>query len=105
MDSKLLARIAAIIFIAVSLTMTAIELTRTPKPGRGELGSAAVDPVAVDPLRAELSRCQRLGQAGASDSACLVAWDENRRRFLGQPVIARGVTPTPTPATPSDQGQ
>ena len=105
MDSKLLARIAAIVFVAVALTMTAIELTRTPAANSDEARKATVEPAAVDPLRAELSRCQRLGQAGASDPACLAAWDENRRRFLGQPVTARGGTPTPTPAIPSDQGQ
>lgn len=37
----------------------------------------------VDPLRAELTRCQALGEAGARDAACLAAWAESRRRFLG----------------------
>ena len=35
-----------------------------------------------DPLRTELIRCQRLGDAGPRDAACLRAWAENRERFL-----------------------
>ena len=51
-DSKLLARIGAIVFVAIAITMTAIEMSRPPEP------------------------------AGASDPDCLRAWAENRRRFL-----------------------
>ena len=36
----------------------------------------------VDPLTAEFTRCQALGEAGARDPQCLAAWAENRRRFL-----------------------
>ena len=34
MDSKLLARIGAVIFIAIAITMTAIEMSRAPEPPR-----------------------------------------------------------------------
>ena len=37
----------------------------------------------TDPLVAEFTRCQALGQDGARDAGCLAAWAENRRRFLG----------------------
>ncbi|WP_380878909.1 hypothetical protein ACFB49_19270 [Sphingomonas sp. DBB INV C78] len=82
MDTKLLARIGAIIFIAIAITMTAIEMSRSPDPGRDEPATVADTSATVDPLLIELRRCQSLGQAGASDSACLRAWTENRRRFL-----------------------
>jgi conjugative transfer region protein TrbK len=37
----------------------------------------------TDPLRAELDRCNGLGQAALADAACRAAWAENRRRFFG----------------------
>lgn len=81
MDSKLLARIGAIVFVAIAITMTAIEMSRGPEPAREE-PAAVAEKSATDPLLIELRRCQSLGQAGASDQNCLRAWAENRRRFL-----------------------
>lgn len=81
MEPKLLARIGAIIFVAIAITMTTIEMSRAPEPPREE----RVAPVAAnetDPLLIELRRCQALGAAGADDRDCLRAWAENRRRFL-----------------------
>ena len=64
-------------------------------------GSDGSDPVTVaqpvttrDPLRAELARCGAMGEAGGRDPACLHAWAENRRRFLGQPEPATSTAPT-----------
>jgi conjugative transfer region protein TrbK len=80
MDMKTIARIGALAFAAVAITVTAIEM-RAGAP-------APVDPIAAaprpgaDPLRDEMLRCQLIGQAAASDPACLRAWAENRRRFL-----------------------
>lgn len=76
-----LARIGAIAFVAIAITMTAIEMRDARKPVPEHV--AAV-PIAndADPLRGELIRCQTIGQAGASDPDCLRAWAENRRRFL-----------------------
>ncbi len=81
MDSRTLARIGAVAFVAIAITATIIELTRKgerpeimpPRPAQAR---------AVDPLRAELLRCQSLGEAGPRDPACLRAWAESRRRFL-----------------------
>lgn len=50
--------------------------------------------VDTDPIRAELIRCQGLGETGAHDSDCLRTWAENRRRFLG------GNTPNNQPREP-----
>ncbi len=80
METKLLARIGAIIFIAIAITMTAIEMSRAPEPPRAEPAVVA-DTSATDPLLIELRRCQSIGAAGASDPDCLRAWAENRRRF------------------------
>ncbi len=98
MDTKLLARIGAIVFVAIAITMTAIEMSRAPEPSRAEPVAVADTSSATDPLLIELRRCQSLGQAGASDPDCLRAWAENRRRFLApgaRPAarIADGATP------------
>ena len=82
MDTKLFARIGAVIFIAIAITMTAIELSRGPDAGRDARRAERPAAVAADPLLAELQRCQMLGQGGATDQSCLRAWAENRRRFL-----------------------
>jgi conjugative transfer region protein TrbK len=82
MDTKLLARIGAVIFVAIAITMTAIELGRGPDAGRDAARAEHKAPLAADTLLAEMQRCQMLGQAGANDPDCLRAWAENRRRFL-----------------------
>jgi len=83
MDSKLLARIGAVVFVAIAITMTAIEMSRPPAPPRAGPAAIADTAAATDPLMVELRRCQSLGASGASDPDCLSAWAENRRRFLG----------------------
>jgi len=90
MDSKWLARGGAIAFVAVVITITALEMRDAPRGGEPAFSDPAVTERA-DPLAAELVRCQSIGQAGASDGACLRAWAENRRRFLapgGRPAAA-----------------
>jgi conjugative transfer region protein TrbK len=81
-DTKLLARIGAVIFIAIAITMTAIEMARAPQTHREAALANASEIQPDDPLLLELRRCQELGAAGASDRDCLRAWAENRRRFL-----------------------
>ncbi len=96
MDAKTLARIGAVAFVAVAITATVIELTR--KEERPEMRPAPSAQVgAADPLRAELLRCQGIGEAGPRDPACLRAWAESRRRFL----MPRT---TPSPGTPGSTG-
>lgn len=94
MDGKTLARIGAVVFVAIAVTATAIEMTR--KDDRQN--SPATQARAVterDPLGAELARCSGMGEAGARDPSCLKTWAENRRRFLGEPA------PTPAPTAPA----
>jgi conjugative transfer region protein TrbK len=92
MDGKMLARIGAITFVAVALTVTAIELTRKDDAPTSS-PTPRLHPV-TDPLRDAQRRCQQLGQAAANDAECLRVWAETRDRFLGK-------TPAPTaPLTP-----
>ena len=90
MDGKMLARLGAIIFVAVAITATAIEMTRKEE-------APASSPVSLqqptrDPLREGQRRCQQLGQKAAEDSECLRVWAETRDRFLGR---------TPAPLSPT----
>jgi conjugative transfer region protein TrbK len=91
MDGKMLARLGAIIFVAVAITATAIEMTRKEE-------APASPPVRVleparDPLREGQRRCQQLGEAAANDAECLRVWAETRDRFLGR---------SPAPAAPTE---
>ncbi len=76
------ARAAAMAFVMIAIAATAIQFRHGDhKPAEGSPPLPAV--VDADPLRADLARCQILGEAGAHDAGCLHAWAENRRRFLG----------------------
>lgn len=93
MDGKMLARLGAIIFVAIAITATVIEMTRQDEPQRGRPAPELRRP--ADPLRQSLRRCQQLGEAAVSDPGCLATWAENRDRFLGR---------TPVPAAPHQNG-
>ncbi|PTQ66510.1 putative entry exclusion protein TrbK-alt [Celeribacter persicus] len=95
MEGKVLARIAAIVFVAIAITATVIEMTREEAPVPAS-SAPALQPSA-DPLRATLRRCQQLGEAAASDADCLAAWAENRDRFLGRTPASEA------PQRPGDQ--
>lgn len=102
MDGKLLARLGAVVFVAVAITATAIEMSRNQEAGESWTSSRPTM-VSPDPLRDELFRCQALGEAGPRDPACLRAWAENRRRFLdpgAQPAPPlSAAAPAPRPST------
>lgn len=102
MEGKVLARGAAIVFVAIAITASIIEITRedvsVPAP------SAPAFQPAADPLRAGQRRCQQMGEAAANDAECLGIWAESRDRFLGRAPAPQGsaqLTPTqPAPVTP-----
>ncbi|MBZ9794676.1 putative entry exclusion protein TrbK-alt [Mesorhizobium sp. ES1-4] len=97
MDGKTLARIGAIVFVAVAITATAIEMNR--KDDRPEAFTGQIRPVATqDPLAAELLRCSEIGEVGPRDPSCLRAWAENRRRFLGHPDQSSSQAPVSSPS-------
>lgn len=81
MDGKMLARLGAIVFVAVAVTATAIEMTRK-QDAPASLSARPLQPEG-DPLRESQRRCQQLGQQAASDPECLRVWAETRDRFLG----------------------
>jgi conjugative transfer region protein TrbK len=93
MDGKMLARLGAVVFVAIAITATAIEMTRK-ETAPVEEPARVVEPVR-DPLREGQRRCQQLGQAATSDPECMRVWAETRDRFLGR---------SPAPAAPA-QGQ
>jgi conjugative transfer region protein TrbK len=103
MDGKMLARVAAVLFVAFAIIATVIDLTRKEAaPVDTSIKSATS--ATIDPLRDELTRCQLLGEAGARDAACLRAWAENRRRFLAPDARPEAKLPEPgeliVPSTP-----
>ncbi|CAK7255952.1 MULTISPECIES: putative entry exclusion protein TrbK-alt [unclassified Shinella] len=82
MDGKMLARLGAVVFVAVAITATAIEMTRKEE-------APSTEPVRLiepsrDPLREGQRRCQQLGQRAIDDTECLRVWAETRDRFLGR---------------------
>ncbi len=93
MDGKMLARLAPVIFVAVAITATVIELTRKDEDPASAPGHLAQRE--RDPLREGQRRCQQLGQKAAEDAECLRIWAETRDRFLGR---------KPAPASPSTSG-
>ncbi len=93
MEGKLLARIAAVVFIAVAITATIIEMTREDMPVPTPSASSFQPP--ADPLREGQRRCQEMGEAAANDPTCLRIWADTRDRFLGR---------TPAPAAPEPNG-
>jgi conjugative transfer region protein TrbK len=98
MNGKMLARLGAVVFVGIAITVTVVELTRTPDaPEVGVLDRDHIRP--ADPLRASLRRCRDIGEAAARDPACRKAWVENRDRFLGQGSSATSASPAPTGAT------
>lgn len=108
MDGKMFARIGAVVFVAVAITATAIEMNRKEEPAEGWVSSRPIA-APTDPLRVELLRCQALGEAGPRDAACLRAWAENRNRFLAPdarpaerlpqtPPVSRDAAEAPAPA-------
>ncbi|MBN9673708.1 putative entry exclusion protein TrbK-alt [Roseibium aggregatum] len=82
MDGKMLARLAAIVFVAIAITASLIEMSR--KNEAVPVLTAPVAPSASDPLRTDLRRCQQMGRAALDDEDCLATWQQTRDRFLGR---------------------
>lgn len=97
MDGKTLARIGAIVFVAVAIVANAVEVNRKDDDTFATQGRPTP---ARDPLDIELLRCSQIGEAGARDPGCLKAWAESRRRFLGQGPASSHLPVTVAPAAP-----
>jgi len=102
MDTKLFARIGAGAFVAVALTMTALQLREERKVSLPEIITVA-EPDG-DPLAATLRDCGAQGEQALESPVCRAAWVEKRRRFLGKPAGAVAATEeaseAPEPAEP-----
>lgn len=97
MDTKLFARIGAEAFVAIALTMTALQLREGPVPAVPEIEYVTDDE--GDPLGAMLRDCAAMGEQALEVPACLAAWAEKRRRFLG--ARPRPVSPVTGDGAPS----
>ena len=95
MDGKMLARLGAVVFVAIAITATAIEMTRKEE-ALAPTTTRQLQPPTPDPLRAGQRRCQQLGEAATRDPECLSIWAESRDRFLGVHATA---------APPQNEGQ
>ena len=82
MDSKLFARIGAGAFVAIAITLAALELREEPAPPPS--AAIAAPDESEDGAKATLAYCAGLGLEAASVDLCAAAWAAERRRFLGQ---------------------
>ncbi|NOG70807.1 putative entry exclusion protein TrbK-alt [Roseicella sp. DB1501] len=94
MEGKTLARIGAVVFVAIAITATIIELTR--KDETPAITTAVLPSTSVNPLRAMLRQCRDMGETAMRDPVCLRVWAENRDRFLGQREPSRRAPSAPT---------
>lgn len=103
MDGRVLARIAAVIFVAFAVTATALEMGRKEGKPAAPQASTASTP---SPPREGLRRCQVLGEAALHDGDCLRLWAEQRDLFLGSKspstssAFEPAIPPSPDATTP-----
>ena len=79
LDIPAFGRAAGFALVATAIVATTAHFYRhkaEPEPTTARLKPP------VDPLAAELARCQSIGNAAQNDFACAAAWAENRRRFF-----------------------
>lgn len=81
MNSRFFARIGAVGFVAIAITMAVLELREEPAPPPTEITTV---PVESDETAATLAYCSEIGFEAASIDICTKAWAAERRRFLGQ---------------------
>lgn len=106
LNSGMAIRFVAIAVVTLTIAATVMQVRRRDEFAAASSTSARAMP---DPLRAELIRCQALGEAGARDDDCLHAWAESRRRFLRpdrqveEPFLVGPADPNPPTASLKDQ--
>lgn len=81
MDSKLLARVGAAVFVGLAVAMTLVQMRQEPAPRPEPVREVWVPD--GDPLPAQLQACADMGELALSSSDCRAAWAEKRRRFFG----------------------
>ena len=81
MDSKLLARVGAAVFVGLAFAMTLVQMREEPNPQPDSSPIAWVPD--GDPLPLQIKDCAEMGELALSSPDCRAAWAEKRRRFLG----------------------
>jgi conjugative transfer region protein TrbK len=92
LDIPAFSRAAGFALVATAIVATTAHFDRhkvAPEP------TAARPKPSVDPLAAELARCQSIGIAAQNDVACAAAWAENRRRFFTDRPVDSGARTSP----------
>jgi conjugative transfer region protein TrbK len=79
LDIPAIGRASGFVLVAAAIIATTEHFDR--HRAESEPTTARLKP-SVDPLAAELARCQSIGIAPQNDLACAAAWAENRRRFF-----------------------
>lgn len=95
MDTRLLARVGAAVFVGIAIAMTLVQLREEPVD-RPVSGREVWLPEG-DRLPGQLRACADMGEQALSDPACRAAWAEKRRRFFGvdHPAAYAGLEPVP----------
>lgn len=81
MDTKLLARIGAAVFVGIAVAMTLVQMREEPAARPEPVREVSVPD--GDPLPAQLRACAEMGELALSHPDCRAAWAEKRRRFFG----------------------
>ena len=101
LDIPAIGRAAGFSLVAAAIVATTLHFDR--QKAEPEPTTARLKP-SVDPLAAELARCQSIGIAAQNDVACAAAWAENRRRFFTyRPADRAAGTALPQPAVPGHE--
>jgi conjugative transfer region protein TrbK len=100
LDIPAFGRAAGFALVATAIVATTAHFGR--RKAEPEPTTARLKP-SVDPLAAELARCQSIGIAAQNDVAC-AAWAENRRRvFTARPAESGARTAPQQLALPSPE--
>jgi conjugative transfer region protein TrbK len=76
---RAIGRAAGFALVAAAIVAAAVHLARDARSAHPRPAQASAS---ADPLTSEMRRCQALAMAAKDDTACEVAWAENRRRFF-----------------------
>lgn len=91
-------RTALILVLVAALIVIFIAVNHRPAPATAlDVPHAS----ALEDLSAELRRCSALGPQDAEDQHCQAVWEENRRRFFGEPARSLPSSSPPGTAAPA----
>ncbi|WP_234190237.1 putative entry exclusion protein TrbK-alt [Shinella sp. NM-101] len=97
MDTKTLTRAAAILFVGIAATVTAIGMTGDPVKQETQVRMLTRERAPSDDVRKVLRYCRDKGEMALRDPICLKVWIENRDRFFGKDKAPGGMKPAPAP--------